>query len=243
MRRPTPSLITALPLLVALLVTPALLAAAEVTYLVRPVEIKREGSDRWEVLNLGDEVRAGDTIRTGFGARVEVTISKKRVFRIGQVTEIELPELRDDEKSGIRAKFNLLLGRFWAGLIRPIRDLERERFEVATATAVVGVKGTQFGVDYDKVTKESQVLVIDGQVAVAPPPEEVRAPVEIAGPREVAPPQEISRAKWLVLVSRDQKVIIRPDEVPQVEPLTDEDKADPWVVFNLERDQILAQAP
>jgi hypothetical protein len=64
--------------------------------------------------------------------------------------------------------------------------------------------------------------------------------VEIAGPREVAPPQEISRDEWLLLVTRDQKVVIRPGEVPQTEPLTAEDKADEWVRFNTERDSQLA---
>ncbi len=73
-----------------------------------------------------------------------------------------------------------------------------------------------------------------------PPGQDVNVPVEIAGPREVAPPQEISLDEWLLLISRDQKVIIRPGEVPQVEPLTAEDKEDEWVKFNSERDQALA---
>ena len=230
-------------LLAVLVLVPALLQAAEVTYVVRPVEVKRKGTDTWRPIKLGDKVYAGDTIRTGFGGRVEITISPKRVFRIGQASEVELPELSDDSRRGIRAKFNLLLGRFWAGVIRPIKNVQSEKFQVQTATAVIGVKGTQFGVDYDKKEDASQVLVIDGTVAAQPPPKEVEKPVEIAGPREVAPPQEISRDEWLLLVSRDQKVIIRPGEIPQVEPLTAEDKADEWVRFNSERDAQLAQSP
>lgn len=231
----------ALALLAVLVLVPALLWAAKVSYLVRPVEVKRKGEDKFTPLVLGDEVFAGDTIRTGFGGRVEITISEKRVFRIGQASEVQLPELADDEDKGIRAKFNLLLGRFWAGLIRPIRNVQAERFEVETATAVIGVKGTQFGVDYEKKTDETRALVIEGTVA-AQPPKPVEAPVEIAGPREVAPPQEISRDEWLLLVNRDQKVVIRPGEVPQTEPITDEDRADEWVRFNTERDAALAQS-
>jgi hypothetical protein len=64
--------------------------------------------------------------------------------------------------------------------------------------------------------------------------------VEIAGPREVTPPQEVSRDEWLLLVSADQKVIIRPGEVPQIEPLTAEDKEDEWVKFNTTRDAEIA---
>lgn len=239
----SPALLPVLLLALATLaVFPALLAAAEVTFLARPVEVKRRGTQEWQVLKLGDQVNAGDAIRTGFGGRVEITISNKRVFRVGEATEIELPQLIDSEKKGIKAKFKLLLGRFWAGLIRPMRDQERERFEVSTPTATIGVKGTQFGVDYDKKRDASQVLVIDGTVAAVPPGQEVPV-VEIAGPREVAPPQEISLDEWMLLVSRDQKLIIRPGEIPQVEPLTPEDKEDEWVKFNIERDRNLARQP
>ncbi len=243
-RRVCPSAARLAVLLALLLwVLPALAAAAQVTYLVRPVEIKHKGATEFAVLKLGDKVNAGDTIRTGFGARVEITISPKRVFRIGQASEVELPELEDSRDKGIRANFNLLLGRFWAGVLRPIENLQAERFQVNTPTAVIGVKGTQFGVDYDKKQDETRALVIEGTVAAQPPPKEEQGPTEIAGPREVAPPQEISRDEWLLLVTRDQKVTIRPGEVPQAEPLTDEDKADEWVRFNTERDAQLAAAP
>jgi hypothetical protein len=214
--------------------------AAEVTYLVRPVEVKRKGTEKFVVLHLHDQVSAGDTIRTGFGGRVEITISNKRVFRIGQVSEVELPELQDTRSKGIQARFKLLLGRFWGGVIRPLTDVQGEHFQVQTATAVIGVKGTQFGVDYDKKVEETRALVIDGTVSAEPPPTQVKAPVQIAGPREVAPPQEITRAEWLVLVQRDQKVTIRPGQVPTAEPLTAEDKADEWVRFNTQRDAQLA---
>ena len=230
----------ALLLVLLLCALPALAAAAQVTYLVRPVEIKRKGAPQFQPLNMGDKVNAGDTVRTGFGARVEITISPKRVFRIGQASEVELPELEDSRDKGIRANFNLLLGRFWAGVLRPIQNLQAERFQVNTPTATIGIKGTQFGVDYDKKQDETRALVIEGTVAAQPPPKEEKGPSEIAGPREVAPPQEIQRDEWLLLVSRDQKVIIRPGEAPQTEPLTDEDKADEWVRFNTERDSQLA---
>lgn len=230
-------------LVIALLVAPTLVWAAEVTYLVRPVEVKRKGTETFVVLHLHDQVHAGDTIRTGFGGRVEITISHKRVFRIGQASVVELPQLEDTKDKGLRARFNLVLGRFWGAVIRPLHDLQAEHFQVHTATAVIGVKGTEFGVDYAKKNKETRALVIKGTVAAEPPPRQVQAPVEIAGPQEIAPPQQISRAAWLLLVSQDQKVVIRPGEVPKAEPLTAKDKQDPWVRFNAERDAALANAP
>lgn len=230
-------------LLFIVMIAPALLEAANVTFLQKPVEVKRKDTAEFVVLNLGDQVNEGDTIRSGFGGRVEITISKKRVFRVGEATEIELPMLADSREKGITARFKLILGRFWGGLIRPLRDTDKERFEVMTASATIGVKGTSFGVDYDKKNKTSSVLVLEGTVAAVPPGQEPRIPVEIAGPREVAPPQEISLDEWVLLISRDQKVTIRPGEVPKVEPLTAEDKEDEWVKFNSQRDRDLAQQP
>lgn len=225
-----------------LLLAAGLAVAAEVTYLVKPAQIKRAGTEQWVSLKLGDTVHAGDTIRTGNGARVEVSLGEERVFRIGQATEVELPDLQEaGGGKGLQATFNLILGRFWGGVLKPLKAHYGERFEVRTATATIGVKGTQFGVDHDKESGASQLAVVKGVVQAAPPPSEMQAPVEVAGPREIAPPQEISRGEWLLLVERDQKVTIRPGEVPQVEPLTEQDKQDEWIQFNLERDRALAQ--
>ena len=207
--------------------------AAEVTYLEHPAQIKRKGATEWVRLNLGDKVFEGDAIRTGMGGRVEVLIEPKRVFRIGQATEIELPSFT--QKGGMKTRISVLLGRMWANIGTPLKEATGEQFRVATKTATVGVKGTRFGVDYDKKENASQVTVLDG-VVYAVPPEPVAGVKEIEGPREIAPPQEISQAAWQVLVGRDQKVIIRPGEVPKVVPLTDADKADEWIAFNIQRD-------
>jgi len=211
--------------------------ASEVTYLDQPAQIKRKGAVEWVRLNMGDKIAEGDAIRTGMGGRVEVQIEAKRVFRIGQATEIELPSFT--QKGGMKTLVNVLLGRMWANIGTPLKEAAGERFRVATRTATIGVKGTRFGVDYDKTENASRVSVLDGVVS-AVPPEAAGGVREIEGPREIAPPQEISQAAWQVLVGRDQKVIIRPGEVPKVVALTDEDKADEWIAFNNERD--LAQS-
>ena len=130
----------------------------------------------------------------------------------------------------------VLLGRFWGSLRKPLASQSQERFTVSTETATIGVKGTTFGVDYSKKSKETAVAVVTGVVGAQPPPEAAGPPREIAGPRQIAPPQEVSRAAWTRLVAADQKLIIRPGEEPQTEPLTDQDKKDPWLAFNIARD-------
>jgi hypothetical protein len=208
-------------------------AAAEVTYLDHPAQIRHKGAVEWVRLNLGDTVREGDFIRTGTGGRVEVLIEPKRLFRVGQATEIELPDF--SSKGGMKTRVNVLLGRMWANIGTPLKEAAGESFQVTTKTATVGIKGTRFGVDYDKAQDISQVSVVEGVVAAMPP--EVKGITEIEGPREIAPPQEISQTQWQVLVQRDQKVIIRAGQVPQVVPMTAEDKADEWIAFNMQRDQ------
>lgn len=221
-------------LVLAMLLAPWAVSAATVTYLEIPAQLKRRGASEWKVIQLGDEVKEGDTIRTGTGGRVEVTISPRRVFRIGQATEIELPAF--EETSGLKASFNVLVGKFWASVRVPLAETLGERLEVQTQTATIGIKGTQFGVDHDKRSEVTGVTVVEGTVTAAAP-KELAGKQEVAGPREVAPPQEISRDQWLFLVTRNQKVVIRPGVEPRVEPMTEQDKADEWVVFNRERDK------
>lgn len=208
--------------------------AAKVTYLELPAQVKRRGTSAWVRLAVGDPIQEGDAIRTGMGGRVEITIAPKRVFRVGQASEIAVPAL--EEKQGVKASMQVLGGRFWASLRTPLKEALGEQFEVKTATATIGVKGTQFGVDYDKEQKTSAVTVVDGVVSAATPKQAGPAE-EIEGPREIAPPEEISRDQWFVLVSKDQKVIMRPGQEPKVVPMTPEDKKDEFLLFNQERDR------
>ncbi len=207
---------------------------AEVTYLRPPAQVKRRGTTQWSRLEMGHQVRAGDRVRTGMGGRVELTISAKRQFRIAQATEIELQRLT--EKPGrMRARNNLVLGRFWGSLRRPLARKGKEQFSVVTSTATIGVKGTTFGVDFEK-DRTARVAVLTGQVTVQPPPPPPGPPKQVEGPREIAPPQQVGRADWSRLVSQDQKLIIRPGEKPETQPFTEADKQDPWVAFNIARD-------
>ena len=236
--RPGGRLLLVISVVFLLALPPLVAEAAKVTYLVKPAQIKRKGETKWVFLNLGDQVIQGDAVRTGIGARVELSITSTRQFRIGQATEILLQDLDESRPAtNFNAKVRLLLGRFWGSLRKPLSNIAGERFDVATATATIGVKGTTFGVDYHKERKETAVAVVTGVVAAQPPVQE-GPPREIEGPREISPPQEITRAAWTRLVAANQKLIIRPGEIPETAPLTDEDKKDPWLAFNIARDNL-----
>jgi len=211
--------------------------AATVTLLQRPVEVKRAGQSKWLPLKAGDEVNEGDSIRTGHGGRVELTIIEKRVFRVGEASEITLDQmvLRDGNLQG---KVRVLLGRLWTSILTPLRfGSGGERFSVETSVATMGIKGTRFGVDFDGKTQTLQATVLEGQVEANPPAAVLAPRTEIAGPRPVAPPQEITEQEWVLLVSADQKLIFLPGQEPKVVPVTAEDRADEWVRFNDQRDR------
>src|SRR5262245_20606177 len=131
--------VTSLLVLTVFLVTllPMAALAAKVTYLEIPAQIKRKGSTEWKTLTLGDDVKEGDTIRTGIGGRVEVALGPKRVFRIGQATEVELPAFEESATGGLKAHFNVLAGRFWTSIRTPLAEALGEKVEVQTQTATL----------------------------------------------------------------------------------------------------------
>ena len=213
---------------------------AVVTDLVKPAQVLRRGAKEWTFLNLTAEVHEGDHVRTGSGARVELTLSDGRVVRVGQRSEIEIPRLNNGENL-LNIKIGLLAGRLWGNLLRKLRLEHGEFLAVTTPTATMGIKGTQFGVDNDLERELVQVTVLQGVVAALPPGSDPGAPKEIAGPREVAPPQEITREAWEVLVGAQQKLILRPGRKPVLEAVQKQDLEDPWINYNLARDRAMAQ--
>ena len=103
----------------------AVARAAEVTYLVKPVEVLRAGERAWVPLNVGDEVVEGDAIRTGKGGRVEVTLAPKRVFRVSEITEVVLDSMVLRE-AALSDRFRIILGRFWTAILDPLRAARGE---------------------------------------------------------------------------------------------------------------------
>ena len=232
-------LLILLVLLVAALLLPLSAPSAQgaqVTYLEGTAQVRAAGQIHWRALRLGDRVGQGDALRTGSAARLEVTLSPRRQIRIGPASLLLLETLR--EQGGLDARLRLQAGRFWASLRRGLSRQEKERFAIATPASTIGVKGTRFGVDFDQKTETMQVAVVEGQVAVDGAPREIEAPRQVPGPREIAPPREISREQWSRLVSQGKKLVVRAGDAPRVADLMPEDRQDPWMRFNLERDQL-----
>jgi|TARA_B100000745_G_C19952071_1_gene321460 ferric-dicitrate binding protein FerR (iron transport regulator) len=105
---------------------------------------------------------------------------------------------------------------------------------------VIAVKGTQFDVLLEPQLSRTEVSVFRGEVEVQPPVE-VTGPKQVPGPQEVAPPQEVSREAWVVLVRKQQRLVIGETGIPRPEALSPVAQEDDWVRFNLERDRNLLE--
>src|SRR5690242_8675966 len=91
-------------------------------------------------LDVGAEVHAGDTIETGEGGRVEITMSTGTLLRLGENSRLNLQD--DVPQKAFSAR--LLLGNIWAKVHKLV---SAETFHIETENGVAGVRGTEFRVE------------------------------------------------------------------------------------------------
>lgn len=105
-----------------------------------PVEVLPLDSEEWKPAAAGMSLQAGDTVRTGKKGRAFITLGDDVELRLGSETlvEIQLEENTDTRRRSV----GLLLGVL---LTKVVTAGEKENpFEVHTANAVAGVRGTEF---------------------------------------------------------------------------------------------------
>lgn len=123
--------------------------------LVRPA-----GGKNWTNARRGLPLSQGDVVRTGKKSSADISLDGRGIVTLNASTEFDLKTLKRKDSS-----FLLRAGR----LIVKITGLKAraERLTVRTPTAVAAVRGTEFGVDYEKDLAETLVNVFEeGQVEV-----------------------------------------------------------------------------
>ena len=104
------------------------------------------------------------TIKTGAGQRLEITLADGSIMRIGPNTTTEFDPcdlaLRDEGK---KITVKLILGTVWYHVQKAVGG--DPNFNVETERAVVGVRGTTFEVSNDPQKEITTVHVIEGSVA------------------------------------------------------------------------------
>jgi hypothetical protein len=105
-----------------------------------PVEVLPLDSEEWKPATAGMQLRAGDTVRTGKKGRAFITLGDDVELRLGSETsiEIQLEENTDTRRRSVGLLLGILLAK-----VAAVGE-EENPFEVHTANAVAGVRGTEF---------------------------------------------------------------------------------------------------
>jgi hypothetical protein len=235
---------SARPLLLAAIAAAALTGAAaaepsgppagKVTFLAG--EATRAAAGRTEALAVGSAVREGDVVETRRRTRLEIALADGSLFRLGPGSRATLETAAFGSPGDRKVSARLALGAVWANVARAVGG--ESRFEVRTANAVAGVRGTTFRVD---AARDASVVVkvYGGAVAVsAGPVPRPGQPSPKAERRQVEGPAEVSREQWERIVTSMMQVRVSAAGVP-AEPeafaLADAGK-DEWEAWNRQRD-------
>jgi hypothetical protein len=128
------------------------------------VEIGRAGS--FSGAQVGTPIQAGDTIRTGNPGRARVLFADESVLNIGDGSTIVIDETVYDPSKGAGSTLMHLLGGKVRAVVSEYYGSGGGSYQIETATAVSGVRGTEYVIAYDPARQLTEVLGLGGEVAV-----------------------------------------------------------------------------
>lgn len=210
-----------------------------VSYLEGSAFKSKDGKD-WKPVMRGDFLGANESVKTGVRTRLELTLPDGSKVRFSENTLFKVESLLfTEEERGFEMK--AFFGKVWFN-VKKFKKLKKvSKFEVKTATAVAGIRGTTFRIDANE-DLSSLVKVYEGEVAVNSLPTEGQEkgtkPKYISGPKEVPGPHEVSREEWSYIVKSWQQISVSPEGVAS-KPVSfspEEDKSE-WVLWNQEMDK------
>ena len=219
---------------------------AKVTLLQGSASVARKGMLETQPLAKGETLSVGDRITTGKKSRIELQMPDGSFLRFDEETTFELQSIAFEKKRKKRKiNISMILGKTWAKVSRLFGI--KGRFEIATRTAVAGVRGTVYRVN---VAKDNSVTVkvYWGEVVVnnamkaatEQQPVQLTQPTKVEGPHPVPGPHPVSMEEWTYIVKALQQINIRPDgTVTKPFRFSIEDDLNEWVLWNQKRDEAL----
>ena len=223
-------------------------AGPKATFVKGDVSAGPVGDTKLKRVKRGTKIAAGSVVKTGDGARAELTFPDGSIVRIGPDSEIKLEAAAFDGKTKtVKVEAEVVGGQAWAKVATLVGD--DAQFKVKTQNAVAGVRGTVFRVNVDK-DEATVVKVYNGSVAVGGAPAFLGSNDDAAckanpikcNRKEIAPPMQVVDVKSFEhILGTMMQVRIGKDGVKAAtpEPFTEEQDAaaEPeWVRWNTERD-------
>jgi hypothetical protein len=134
-------------LIVAVLLPFSVLAAQVGTFTAVNGRVDIAGADKVaRLVKVGDPVDEGDVVRTKSNSRAEITFTDDNILRMAERSRVVISEYVSSNES-LTARLTLSRGKV-QNIVRKtgriFGRLKKNRFEVHTPTAVVGVRGTNF---------------------------------------------------------------------------------------------------
>jgi hypothetical protein len=221
---------------------------AKVTFLQGKADFQSKGVGSWKSLRTGSLLSQDDEVRTAEKSRIEIELPDRSVLRFDQRTNFKMKSVSFDPQSGERdVKVQMGAGKTWANVRKAFGT--KKTFEVASANAVAGVRGTVWRMTIGG-DQSTLIRVYDGTVEVYNPfaqpdykPEEggVKAPREVQGPQEVPPPfKEVTREQWEQIVLTQMMQVTVPATGKPADPSSfapGDDQKEEWVRWNQQRDR------
>ncbi|MFW5695358.1 MAG: PEGA domain-containing protein [Alkalispirochaeta sp.] len=183
---------------------------ALITFVAGDAWLDRDGDEF--LADIGDYLQPGEALRVESGY-VELQAGDLGSVRVRENTSIRLDDIVLDPEGG---SFDLRV--VSGSVLNKVNRLAgNDSYEVRTETAVMGVRGTEFGIDVDEATG-TRVAVREGRVAVVPPaadPQRLRERATRTGESAEAVEAAIRRFE-------EQAPVLEPNEETS---LTEEDTA------------------
>lgn len=139
---------------------------ATVAAVVGGAELQRGSTGTWQLAVVGTALFAGDRVRTQQTSRLKLVFQDDSVVDVGPATEMMIgTQIFDQSAREYKSVLNLVSGKIRA-LVSQYYESPRARYEVETPTAVAGVRGTEFIIQYDRTSDYTDVVGIEDEVRV-----------------------------------------------------------------------------
>jgi hypothetical protein len=155
-------------------------AAAVIESMQMPAWVERTvlGSVRRAPLAPGVELKSGDEVRTGAGARLYIKLAEGSIVKLGEQASLRILEIAPDRGGLFTAALNVLEGafRFTTDVLAKPRPRD---VSIKVATVTAGIRGTDL---WGKSSPDRQIVcLIEGKIQVGA---EGEAPVSMDQPRQ-----------------------------------------------------------